>query len=67
VRQGSPSPKVRLPAVGGCEPRSSSSPGRRYNETWLVARHGYRTPAQREPTNVGLIGTQWTIYSWPPE
>ena len=28
-----------------CEPRSSSSPTR-YNETWLVARHGYRTPAQ---------------------
>ena len=22
---------------------------------------------KREPTNVGLIGTQWTIYSWPPE
>jgi hypothetical protein len=20
-----------------------------------------------EPTNVGLIRTQWTIYSWPPE
>jgi hypothetical protein len=20
-----------------------------------------------EPTNVSLIGTQWTIYSWPPE
>ena len=95
----------------------------RYNETWLVARHGYRTPAQVradqrrvdqdavgdlqlaarvgsaaclktgplrfrfvrrrkpgsspdmaivpqpkcEPTNVGLIRTQWTIYSWPPE
>ena len=30
---------------------------RRYNETWLVAWHGYRTPAQGEPINAGLIRT----------
>jgi hypothetical protein len=24
---------------------------------WLVARHGYRTPAQCEPINAGLIRT----------
>jgi putative transposase len=29
----------------------------RYNETWLVARHGYRTPARCEPINAGLIRT----------
>ena len=26
----------------------------RYNETWLVARHGYRTPAQVRADNAGL-------------
>ena len=30
----------------------------RYNETWLVARHGYRTPAQVRVINAGLIRTQ---------
>jgi hypothetical protein len=27
---------------------------RRYNETWLVARHGYRTPAQVRADQRGL-------------
>jgi hypothetical protein len=31
-----------------------------YNETWLVARHGYRTPARCEPTN-SLIRTRCPI------
>jgi putative transposase len=35
---------------------------RHYNETWLVARHGYRTPARVcEPIIAGLIRTQWPI------
>ena len=30
----------------------------RYNETWLVARHGYRPQPRCEPINAGLIRTQ---------
>ncbi len=33
----------------------------RYNETWLVARHGYRTPAQVRAVDAGLIRTQRPI------
>jgi hypothetical protein len=29
----------------------------RYNETWLVARHGYRLQPKCEPINAGLIRT----------
>ena len=33
----------------------------RYNETWLVARHGYRTQPGCEPINAGLIRIQRPI------
>jgi hypothetical protein len=33
----------------------------RHNETWLVARHGYRTQPRCEPINAGLIRTQRPI------
>ena len=34
---------------------------RHYNETWLVARHGYRTQPRYEPLKASLIRTQWPI------
>jgi hypothetical protein len=34
---------------------------RRYNETWLVARHGYKTPARIRPRR------SQPPYPWPPE
>ena len=39
---------------------------RRYNETWLVARHGYKTPARvREEQTMPPIAID--PYPWPPE
>ena len=40
---------------------------RRYNKTWLVTDMAIVPQPKCEPTNVGLIRTLWTIYSWPPE
>ena len=44
---------------------------RRYNETWLVARHGYKTPARvREEQTMPRIAVDPTFaatYPWPPE
>ena len=30
---------------------------RRYNETWIVERHGYRTPAQVRADQLGALAT----------
>ena len=44
---------------------------KRYNETWLVARHGYKTPARvREEQTTPRIAIDPTLaatYPWPPE
>ena len=39
----------------------------RYNETWLVARHGYRTPAQVRADQCRLDQNTTADLSWPPE
>jgi hypothetical protein len=41
---------------------------RRYNETWLVARHGYKTPGSvREEQTMPLTRRSQPPYPWPPE
>ena len=44
---------------------------RRYNETWLVARHGYKTPARVERSKpchqLRLTRRSLPPYPWPPE
>ena len=44
---------------------------RRYNETWLVARHGYKTPARvrkgKPCHQLRLTRRSQPPYPWPPE
>ncbi len=44
---------------------------RRYNETWLVARHGYKTPArireEQTTPRIAIDPTSQRPYPWPPE
>jgi len=40
---------------------------KRYNETWLVERHGYQHPLKCEPLNFGLPRQMSESYPWQPE
>ena len=57
----------RSPIAGAGAPSSVDAGAKRYNETWLVARHGYKTPARvREEQTMPRIAIDPTLAATLP-